>query len=272
MPAGNGPKIDPWGTHVTFDTWSLIFFRYFYYRRLFLHAFQWSLYCLSFNMQGIDLRVLNFSKVQLYILLLIGGPLNWSLECFFSKRFGINIVALKQMSLNDESWKAFIHQSCCFIYVLFTSGTATLSPEQFSTFSPSSYSEKVCWGRGWAEPVGKRKKFLRHKTVLSYILFTVIKEVAAHKCTHGYILVWCSIIPTSLFLLYGVSFWLFADTLPLHFFWCFFSPYVVSYVLLPIAHLFHSVSPLVSSIPLFDVCGDGWVSGKLLLNFYDFGP
>ena len=30
------------------------------------------------------------------------------------------------------------------------------------------------------------------------------------------------------------------------------------------AHLFHSVSPLVSSVPLFDVCGDEWVSGKHL--------
>lgn len=44
-----------------FDKWSLDFFRYFSYRRWFLYAFKWRVYCF---LQGIDLRALTFSKFK----------------------------------------------------------------------------------------------------------------------------------------------------------------------------------------------------------------
>ena len=123
-----------------------------------------------------------------------------------------------------------------------------------------------------AEPAGKRKRFLHQKTILSYILFIISNEIGLAECDRGYIVAWCSVIPSSLFVLFNVSFWMFFYSFSLHFVWCFFNPDVVLHVWLQVAHSFDSVRSLVSSLPLFDVCTDDW-AGKLLFEIsYVFGP
>lgn len=152
-----------------------------------------------FLLQGIDLRSSSpfFRSLSIrsntgkwsFVLKLVYG--------FCSKSFGINIIALKQTSFVGESWShSFINLAVSFIYFYL------------------------------AEPAGK-KRFLRQKTILSYIVFIISNEVALPEYDHAYIVAWCSVIPWSLFVLSELSFWLFVDSLSLHFVWCFFNPDVV---------------------------------------------
>ena len=68
------------------------------------------------------------------------------LDTFCSKKFGINIIALKQ-----KSWS----HSC------------------INLVAPSMYFLL-------AEPVGKRKQFLHQKSVLSYILFIISNKIVVY--------------------------------------------------------------------------------------------
>ena len=83
-------------TNITFWHMTSGFFRYFSCRRTFPYTFIWRLYCFSFKEQTFELSL--FPSLSLR-----SGANKWSfdlqlLNCFFSKRFDINIYALKPFS------------------------------------------------------------------------------------------------------------------------------------------------------------------------------
>ena len=83
-------------TNITFWHMTSGFFRYFSCRRTFPYTFIWRLYCFSFKEQTFELSL--FPSLSLR-----SGANKWSfdlqlLNCFCSKRFDINIYALKPFS------------------------------------------------------------------------------------------------------------------------------------------------------------------------------
>ena len=131
------------------------------------------------------------------------------LESFCNNKFGISITALNEIPFTGEPW---IH-----LFNSLVDSSIYLFPQ---------------------EPEGKRKRFLRQKTTLSYIMSMVFDEMVLPVCDQGYSIVQEAAVSLSL-LVDGILCSLLSDglSLSLYLVLCRFSPVSVLYVLLQCWHV-----------------------------------